>query len=268
METQNQNINKFSWRRVLDFGLLYKSAIANQFIIFFVIITLAYLCLLPVRGFKTEANFAFYTMMSVLVAYCLYAGPLIFSRRDDSLLTQVPATIGEKTAFCLIYSIIVVPLFVEGVWYSFNIIGGIILDNGDIDKAIKSTVLSKYNFEFTPKIIAATIVNTVCQTAAIVLTVLFVVIKAKKYRFIKGLLTPLLVLLTLGIIGGIYGIVVAIAEFDNSGLSFAEPSQGKFLEHVLLEVSTITFAADFALVIYSVIIGYCIYLHNKKHQVA
>ncbi len=265
METENTNINKFSWQRVYHYGMLYKSNIQNQLLVVTIILVLAYLCLLPCREFESEGAFAYYSLIAVLVSYCTFSGALIFSRRDDSLMTQVPAKISEKTAFLLGYSLVVVPLFVIIVWYLFNFIGGLFIENGNIESAIKKMVRIKYDINITTQMTVATYINSICQTAAMILSVLFVVIKSIKNRFIKGLLTPLILLLVLGIIGGIYGVVAAISGME---LGFDTDDPNGFANLIVGKVTTMGYIVDIIFVAYCVFIGYSIYRHNKTHQVA
>ena len=265
METENTNINKFSWQRVYHYGMLYKSNIQNQLLVVTIILVLAYLRLLPCRNFESEGSFAYYSIIAVVVSYCTFSGALIFSRRDDSLMTQVPAKISEKTAFLLGYSLVVVPMLVILVWCLFNFIGGLFIENGNIESAVKKMVRIRYDINITTQMTIATYINSICQTTAMILSVLFVVIKSNKNRFIKGLLTPLILYLILGIIGGIYGVVATITEMD---LGFNPDDPNGFADLIVGKVTTMGYIVDIFFVAYCVFIGYAIYRHNKTHQVA
>lgn len=221
--------------------------------------------MLPNRDFESSVSFVYYSLISILVTYCMYSGGLIFSRRDDSLMTQVPAKISEKTAFQLLYSLIIVPMIVMLLWYALNFIGGLFIENGDMECAIKKVIKIKYGFEITASMKIATFINSACQTATVILTMLLVVIKSKKYRLMKGLLTPVIILLFLGIVSGIYGFVAAITGYEQLPLN---DNHELFVDRVVNEITTIAIFVDIILTIYCIFVCYCIYRHNKMHQVA
>ncbi|MCI8997492.1 MAG: hypothetical protein HFJ95_00670 [Muribaculaceae bacterium] len=267
METENPTINKFSWRRVYDFGMLYSSGMKSQALIFAIIIFLSYLCVLPIRDFHNEVNITFFSLMSVLVAYCIYSGPIILARRDDSLMVQVPAKTSEKTIFYFLYSLVIVPLYVEIIWLGINIVGGLFIENGNIDFSLKRIVMKESGVEFTLSLFITTFINTVFQIFAVTMTVLLIVIKAKKHRFIKGLLTPVFILLIIGILGGIFGVIAAIYNLNIPAFEFFD-GKSMFRHELVDTITSISLLLDVTLFIYCGALGYYIYNYNKKQQIA
>lgn len=265
METAISTINKFSWRRMMDYGIMYHDNIRVHLIIIITICILDYLCLLPFREFDTPGSFLSYSLLGLLIAFCVYSGGLMFSRRDDTLLTQVPATVGEKTTFQIIYSLLFIPAVVYSIWYVENLIGGMLLEGGNVETGIRESAILKVGFEITPSMIAATIFNTACQTTFIIMLVLLVVIKSKKHRMLLGILTPIIVLLLIGVIAGIYGFISAFCGLEKSEL-MANPDD--FSQLIIKEITMIGYVIDTILLLVSGFLAYCIYRHNKTHQVA
>lgn len=250
---------------MMDYGMMFRDNIRVQLIIIIAICILDYLCLLPFREFVTPGSFLFYSLIGLLIAFCVYSGGLTFSRRDDTLLTQVPATVGEKTTFQIIYSLLFIPAVVYGVWYVENLIGGMLVEGGNLEVGIRESAIIKSGLEITPSMVTATIFNTVCQTAFIIMLVLLVVIKSKKHRMLMGILTPIAVLLVIGVIAGIYGFITALCGLEKSEF-IANPNN--FAQIIIKEITTIGYVIDTILILVSGFLSYCIYRHNKTHQVA
>lgn len=250
---------------MLDYGMIYKYNISVHLKIIITICILDYLCLLPLRDFETPVSFLAYSLVGLLVAFCVYTGGLMFARRDETLLTQTPATVGEKTAFQIIYSLLFIPTVVYSIWYAENTIGGLMIDGGNVENGIKEAAILKAGFEITPSMIAATLFNTACQSMFIILLVLVVVIKSKKHRILMGILTPIMVLLIIGVIAGIYGFISAICGLENANLPV---NPNNLSQLIIKEITTIGYIVDLLLIIVSGCLVYYIYRHNKTHQVA
>ncbi len=271
MEHNEKNINKFSWRRVYKFGMMYKPSIRAQLIIYAVIIVLVYLCMLLTRKMTSdlELNIGFYTLLSVVVAYLLYVGPLGFARRDDSLMTQVPAKVSEKFAFYMIYSLIVIPVFTEAIWFALNYGMGIFNSDANIECFARTFIAEEYGLDFSSSTIALTAINTIIQSAAIIITVAYVVLRSSSHRVLKGVLTPLGLLFALGIISGIGGVIVALLEISKGTFpAHDEAATNDFANGIISYMSTLSMAVDAILLCYIVLMWYITFSMLKKRQIA
>lgn len=265
MESVNSTVNQFSWRRALDYGMLYKSNISTHLKIVIIICLLVYLCLLPIRDFYTPSSFIIYSMIGVLISMCVYTGGLMFARRNDSLLIQVPATVSEKSAFQIIYALLFIPVVIYGIWYAENLIGGMLIEGGNLEQGVRNAATLNLDLDITPSMVIATFFNTACQSAFIILLVLLVVLKSKKHRILLGILTPVAVLLIIGIIAGLYGFIASICGLEKH-VFINNPDDLSML--VIKEITTVGYVIDSVLIIASVCLCWCIYKHNKTCQVA
>lgn len=260
METTDGNINKFSWRRAYDFGMMYKGSIKSQLILFAIITVLVYLCLL---SFYDEIFIGIYTLLSFIVGYMLYLGSLAFARRDDSLITQVPAKVSEKFVFYILYSLIFVPLFVEAIWLALNYGAGAFYPDFNIEKIVRSTVYEKYKEYIDDSTIYLTVVNSVVQSMALILTVTYVVLRSNSHRMLKGILTPLMIIIFVGIISGIAGIIIGFSVIDKM-----HPENSEFVAYLLSKMSLVTIALVCLILVYSAFMLCCIYRRIKLGQVS
>lgn len=268
MAPHEDNINKFSWRRAYEFGLMYKSAIRVQLIIYAVIVLLAYLFLIEARTLSSNFNMGLYTILSSVIAYLLYMGPLAFAKRDDSLIAQVPAKTSEKFVFYLIYSLIVIPLFTEAIWFGLNYGIGIFNDNANIECFARSFVSDKYGFNITSSIVILTVINTAIQTTSIALTVLYVILRSRFHRMLKGIITPLAIIFIIGMISGIAGVVMALSCLDTNMFIDDKLNEIEFANQIVSNMASISIIIDAALICYIVLIGYLSYRVLQKRQIS
>ena len=161
----------------------------------------------------------------------------------------------------------IVPLYVEIIWLGINIVGGLFIENGNIDFSLKRIVMKESGVEFTLSLFITTFINTVFQIFAVTMTVLLIVIKAKKHRFIKGLLTPVFILLIIGILGGIFGVIAAIYNLNIPAFEFFD-GKSMFRHELVDTITSISLLLDVTLFIYCGALGYYIYNYNKKQQIA
>lgn len=260
METTDGNINKFSWRRAYDFGMMYKGSIKSQLILFAIITVLVYLCLLSFDG---EIFIGIYSLLSIIIGYMIYLGSLAFVRRDDSLITQVPAKVNEKFAFYILYSLIFVPLFIEAIWLAINYCAGLFDPDLNLEKLVRSTIYGKYKEYIDNSTICLTVVNSVVQSMALILTVTYVVLRSNSHRMLKGIFTPMLILIFVGIISGIAGIIIGFLGIDKM-----HPDNGEFVAYLTSKLSLVTIVLVCLILVYSVFMLRCIYRRIKLGQVS
>ncbi|WP_289870770.1 hypothetical protein [uncultured Duncaniella sp.] len=113
--------DKFSWRRMFAFGMMFKNSMRVYLLVSALTSLVCYL-LVQLTIYLGGNEVGIYTLLSFIVGLTLYLSPLTFARRDDTLLALIPAKPVEKWLVYILYSLIAVPVVVEGVWYSLEFI--------------------------------------------------------------------------------------------------------------------------------------------------
>lgn len=215
MDTISELNDKFSWHRCLSIGLLYKKSL-----IYYLIgsATITALCFLLVE-FVNHAGgntLTIYSMVSVLVAAALYFSPIAFVRHDDTLMTLLPVKASEKFVFYMLFSLAVVPVVIEGLWYGLNFICTLINKDWDLTDIV-SAQLANMGPDMSElmgdgkrcPIKVPQIISGIAQAFAIITTGLYTVFHASRHRTIKGILASIAVIFAISLIAGITGGVLA-----------------------------------------------------------
>lgn len=258
--TEENNINNFSWRRAYEFGMMFKSSIRTQLIIYAVITILVYLCMLPVRKISSDAELGMYSILSIVFVYTMYMGPLAFARRDDSLIMQMPVKASEKFAFYIVYSLLFIPLLIEAIWYGLNYGIGLFNNEGNIDSMVRSILLTKYSININSLLI--TLINTFLQYIAVIVTVLYIIIRSRQHRVIKGFLSPLAIIFILGFISGISGAIMAI-----NGIITEHTDPYYISSQLITTLSYLSIIIDVLVIVYTLLICRCLYHHIRNCQI-
>lgn len=103
------------------FGMIFKNSMRVYLVVSALTSLVCYL-LVQLTIYLGGNEIGIYTLLSFIVGLTLYLSPLTFARRDDTLLALIPAKPVEKWLVYILYSLIAVPLVVEGVWYSLEFI--------------------------------------------------------------------------------------------------------------------------------------------------
>lgn len=210
MDTISNLNDKFSWRRSMSVGYLYADSIKIHIAICIAVALIAGLLTMTVDSddvFHSPLYLTANTIMGIVV----YLSPLAFSRRDDSLLGQLPASPLEKWIFYMLYCIIFIPVIMNGVWYGVN---GILclfgkgLSIGEIYETARNMVarVSPSLFPSSPVYILMSLVQSICYMSFI----LYFVLRASKHRALKAILAFIIINLAISLFFGIVGIVIGI----------------------------------------------------------
>lgn len=259
--------NKFSWQRVWEFGMIYKSSIKVQLLLYAVITILSYIAIIPFSDVTSTHFIPIYSLLSIVVAYELYVSPVVFGRIDESLLVQLPVKTSEKMTFYLLYILVLLPCYVEALWYGSNFIGNHLFGIADVMTASNTFVKELYEVEVSSSVFICGMVNSIMQTAAIVMTTLFVVLKAHGQRVLKGLLTPLVIIISIGVVSGIGGFIVAITS-TVTALSNSEDVGEHVVQSLVNRMPVMTMCIATLMLIYCVIIGICTYRLVRNRQIS
>ncbi len=210
----DKNIDSFSWRRCAGIYRMYGRSIRKQLLLYAILTVAIYL--LMVLLLKLRAGMSFmplYALLSVMLAYLAYVSPMVFAGRDDSLMTQLPATPGEKTVFYVGYCCVFVALFIQIIWYILCHAGGYIFSVGNVDDAIMDRVYTDATgFILSPGFKTLSVVTNYVQAMFMILLSLYVVMTRRSHVFIKCLLCPVVVLVVIGVISGIAGMIIGFRE--------------------------------------------------------
>ena len=103
------------------FGMMFKNSMRVYLVVSALTSLVCYL-LVQLTIYLGGNEVGIYTLLSFIVGLTLYLSPLTFARRDDTLQALIPAKPVEKWLVYILYSLIAVPVVVEGVWYSLEFI--------------------------------------------------------------------------------------------------------------------------------------------------
>ncbi|MDE6485496.1 MAG: hypothetical protein K2L14_08910 [Duncaniella sp.] len=206
--------NSFSWERMSLLARYYMPAIKKQLLIYLIIITVYF-----IAGVLSQMPYWFSGMFMMVwgicqfgFAYMFYLAPLAFSRYDDEALnTLIPARGDEKALFVIVYSLVLVPVFIVVVTSVFALIAHLIpdyeidlLSNGFDNNAIESMAWddlfpgwSLWLYKLTGYFWMTGIV-------------LYVVTISRNNKILKSILATIVVPMISGIIAGIIGLVYLI----------------------------------------------------------
>lgn len=251
--------DKFSWRRMFEFGMMFKNSM-RVYILVSALSSLVCYLLVQLAIYLGGNGLGVYTVLSFIVGVALYLSPLTFARRDDTLLALIPAKPVEKWLVYILYSLVVVPLIIEGIWYGLEFIFKIF----DLGPTIQEMMWARIKIEsgmidlkYRSLIIAVSII----QSYAIIITVLYVVIKAVRNRVVKGLLSLLGILFASSLLAGIVGGVIAYFNISINPNIIDDPTT------LIINMFSVFRYIYGVLTIYSIIITIMIYRHIKAGEI-
>lgn len=215
MDTISTLSDKFSWHRAAAIGRFYKKQLIWYTIGAGAISLLCYL-LVQLTSQIGGNTMMVYTMTSFLVGGALYLSPLIFVKRDDTLMTLLPAKASEKFVFYMVVCLLIVPIVIQGVWYGTNFIFSCIDPDMNLIELMLSKVANEYMDVETlgTNMKVMSVISGISQTFAIIVTVLFSVVYFKNHRALYGILLSIAVVLFVGFASGIAGAVIVLSNTE------------------------------------------------------
>lgn len=252
--------DKFSWRRMMSVGLMYKSSIRMYLLISAGISLVCYMLVQLAAHLYGGNVLGVYTVLSFILGLALYLGPLAFARRDNHLMAQLPAKPVEKWLFYMLFSLVAVPLVVEGIWYGLGFIfriAGIGINVTDLMMSrakIDCNMISSIDRVFV-------VLISVIQASMLVVTVIYAVLGTSSHRIVKGVLSFLGALVVTGIISGITGFFIALSEISSNPNVIETPE--KIIENLLPGFSLMYCL----LAIYTVVMMWLCYRRIAKEEV-
>lgn len=237
--------NRFSWERMSLLARYYMPAIKKQLLIY-VIIILVYF----IAGVMSQVPYWFSGLFMMVwgicqfgYAYMFYLAPIAFSRYDDNALnTLIPARGDEKALFIIVYSLVLVPIFIVAVTSVFALLARIIpgyeidllsngFDNNALEREVWDTIFPEWSLWIYK------ITGYFWMTAI----VLYVVTISRSNKVVKAVLATIVVPMISGIIAGIIA-VAGIINNNNTkaffkGLKENEGVEKAFDLDIMTEIS-------------------------------
>ena len=208
--------DKFSWRRCLSIGLLYKKSI-----IYYLSgsAAVSLLCVLLVELVNHSGGnvMATYSLTSLLVAASFYFSPIMFARRDDTIMTLLPVKTSEKLVFYLLLVLVVTPAVIESIWYGLNLIFSMINKDWDLTKVVSAYLSdsgTNLGDENECQLKISQVIAGCIQAFALIITGLYVVLRSTLHRVVKSMSSVLGMIFFILIMAGVTGGVIAVAKMS------------------------------------------------------
>lgn len=208
--------DKFSWRRCLSIGLLYKKSI-----IYYLSgsAAVSLLCVLLVELVNHSGGnvMATYSLTSLLVAAAFYFSPIMFARRDDTIMTLLPVKTSEKLVFYLLLVLVVTPAVIESIWYGLNLIFSMINKDWDLTKVVSAYLSdsgTNLGDENECQLKISQVIAGCIQAFALIITGLYVVLRSTLHRVVKSMSSVLGMIFFIMIMAGVTGGVIAVAKMS------------------------------------------------------
>ena len=208
--------DKFSWRRCLSIGLLYKKSI-----IYYLSgsAAVSLLCVLLVELVNHSGGnvMATYSLTSLLVAAAFYFSPIMFARRDATIMTLLPVKTSEKLVFYLLLVLVVTPAVIESIWYGLNLIFSMINKDWDLTKVVSAYLSdsgTNLGDENECQLKISQVIAGCIQAFALIITGLYVVLRSTLHRVVKSMSSVLGMIFFILIMAGVTGGVIAVAKMS------------------------------------------------------
>lgn len=224
-------MDKFSWRRIWEFGNLYKYLLVRQMIAYGAFsIFAATMGLMP---FGPTAQVELLSMFASVLGIAYYVSPVVLSKWGDTrmVMNLTPALPMEKFAFFMIYFLIVLPVIVFLPTFISQLIY-LHVPAIHTEPMLELVHLSlDYNYNTISKLV---------QSAALMLACFYAVLVCKENRTLKGILTVFGILICVGLAGFILGFSRALmADFEINNIP-ANPHQSVYsnMTQIMAEMKT------------------------------
>lgn len=205
-DNKKSTIDKFSWRRVWEFGELYKYSLVRQMIAYGALSIFA--AIIGLMPFGQTVQVGLFGMFASALGIAYYVSPVALSKWGDTrlVMNMTPALPMEKFAFFMIYFLIVLPIIVFLPPFISQLI---YLHIPAIQtKQMLDLIHLSLDYDFNT-------ISKLVQSAALMLACFYTVLVCKENRTLKGIITVFAILLGIGMVGFILGFSRAfMADFE------------------------------------------------------
>lgn len=224
-------VDKFSWRRVWEFGVLYKYSLVRQMIAYGAFSIFA--AIIGLMPFGPTAQVGLFSLFASALGIAYYISPVALSKWGDTrmVMNLTPALPMEKFVFFMIYFLIVLPVIVFLPNY-LSQLTYLHIPSVQTEPMLELVHLSlDYNYNTISKLV---------QSAALMLACFYTVLVCKENRTLKGILTVFGILICVGMTGFILGFSRALmADFEINNLP-ANPHESVYanMTQIMAEMKT------------------------------
>lgn len=191
----------FSWKRVEAIARFFYPMLRKQMVIYPIVSLVLYSLALGAAYLKWTD--VLWTAPVSVIAFMFYLSPLVLTRRDSRMtVTMLPATALEKSLVLIGYFLVVIPLLTYGVYYIVGLLCEWLLPVEPVIGRLLSMRQDYGGFQIIYQV----------SEAVPVVTCLWVVMIVKRNPAFKAVGYTLLSMFGLGIIGMIYGLIMAFTS--------------------------------------------------------
>lgn len=261
--------DNFSLKRMLSFGWIFRNQIKLYLCISIAVALLGYVIVqLSSRlGFH---DLGIYGLMNLIVSAFVYLGALTFTKRDDGIVTMIPVRPIEKWCFYILYSLVVVPCVVYGVWYGTQLIFELFGANTDvISKILNRSNLPESDLDDLEG--AWSFIINAATGAGAILTVLYTVLASTRQRTSKGILSLVgfffvFYILIISVLF-IFGFFNVMSDIATSGTNIEELGRSEIANRIEPILTPMMNWFSAIICVYDVVIFYLIYRCVMYRQV-
>lgn len=234
-------MDKFSWKRVWEFGQLYKYSLNRQMIAYGAFSIFA--AIMGLMPFGPSAQVGLFGMFASALGIAYYLSPVVLSKWGDTrmVMNMAPALPVEKFAFFMIYFLIVLPIIV----FLPSFISQLIYLHIPAIQTKQMLELIHLSFDYNYNT-----VSKLVQSAALMLACFYTVLVSKENRTLKGIITVFCILIGLGLVGFIQGFSRALmADFEINNLPAVSQDSVGYMVGIMeeIKVSVICMSTVFAI---------------------
>ena len=249
--------NNLSWKRTGMIFAYYMPLVRKQIIWYLIVSTLAGI-LIPLL-YGTGFGNVYYTLSWSALQFMFNFAPLVFAKSDSQAVeTMIPARAGEKLAFYLLYTFVLIPAVTFGIpllsSYIYILTGGTYPDV--VEKAMGMTdSLNNYALLGTLQHLVPTV------------TCLYFVLRYRHNRILKGVIATFVAFFALSFIGGIWGAYMAFSKgfADGAGMRPANPDA--IVSSVMSQMPTLLIIIASVSLVYFIIMDWLTYRLLKNRQI-
>lgn len=258
--------DKFSWARCLSIGLLYKKSLICYLAVSAILTILGIIWVELINHSRGNAIYVL-GLVGFITTAIIYCSPIVFARHDDTLMTLLPVKASEKFVFYMLFSLVAVPVVVKGSWFVINFILSLINQDFDLTNIVRSSLTAAgadiNDIKMDKMSIFKTVMN-LGQTFSIIITCLYIVIRSRRNRAIKGIIGVIAFIFISGMIAGGYAIYIAIREYSSTPSQLSTPG---FQNMIVEQMMPIMLIFNIAVFIFGLFMAYKFYQLLKTRQV-
>lgn len=191
--------NKFSWHRAGMIARFYYPSLRLPLMIYPAVSLV--LGLFAYWLSKTEMGFLFSGLLSMVMSLMFYFFPLFFTRPSSPVVeSMLPATAGERLMVFVVACLVINPI---ATFLPYYIIHWTMIKVPDMFKEV---------YDLSAEFFSKSYFMNALQSLPPLVTCMFIVFTRWKNRISASIGFTILTLVALGMIGGIFGIIIALTE--------------------------------------------------------